>query len=407
MMRNPQRKARHALVYIILAGLMIAATACANTSPTTFVSPTAPPKPAAAAPESLSGSLSGTVTYLLRIALAPDAVVEVTLQDVSKADAPAEVISTQKIETKGAQVPISYALKYDPAKIDAKNTYAVRATITEGGKLTWTSTKRYPVLTRGAPVDSVEIIVEQVPQASAAATPDSATLPALTGVLTGTVTYLQRIALPPNAVIDVQLQDVSLQDAPATVIAAERYVAEGRQVPIPYELKYDPAGIDPKHTYAVAARITVDGKLRWINTQRYPVLTGGAPVIGVEIIVESVGGTAGMKTLSNLNGTVAYLQRIALPPNAIIEVSLQDVSKADAPAEVLDSVKIPSVGRQVPIPFTLHYDPAQIDERYTYTVSARITVDGVLTWISKTQNPVLTRGAPTDNVEIIVEQVAQ
>ena len=31
MMRNPQRKARHALVYVILAGLMLAATACSNT----------------------------------------------------------------------------------------------------------------------------------------------------------------------------------------------------------------------------------------------------------------------------------------------------------------------------------------------------------------------------------------
>jgi len=407
MMRNPQRKARHALIFIILAGLVLAATACASTSPTTFESPTEPSKPPAADSDSLSGTLSGTVSYLLRIALAPDAVVEVTLQDVSKADAPAEVISTQTIATQGAQVPIAYSMKYDPAKIDAKYTYAVRATITEGGKLTWTSTQRYPVLTRNAPVDNVEILVEQVSPTSAAAAPDAATLPALTGVLTGTVTYLQRIALPPDAVIDVQLQDVSLQDVPATVIAAERYVAAGRQVPFPFELTYDPAGIDPKHTYAIAARITVDGKLRWINTQRYPVLTGGAPVTDVEIIVESVGGSAGMKTLSDLNGTVAYLQRIALPPNAIIEVSLQDVSKMDAPAEVLDSVQIPSAGRQVPIPFTLRYDPAQIDERFTYTVSARITVDGVLTWISTTQNPVLTRGAPTDNVEIIVEQVAQ
>ena len=59
---------------------------------------------------------------------------EITLQDVSKADAPAEMISTQTIETEGAQVPIAYALKYDPARIDAKNTYAVRATITEGGQ---------------------------------------------------------------------------------------------------------------------------------------------------------------------------------------------------------------------------------------------------------------------------------
>ena len=407
MMRNPQRKARHALVYIILAGLMIAATACASTPPTTFVSPVEPPLPPAAASESLSGTLSGTVTYLSRIALAPDAVVEVSLQDVSKADAPAEVISTQNIETQGAQVPIAYALQYDPAQIEERNTYAVRATITEGGKLAWTSTRRYAVLTRGSPTDNVEIIVEQVPQNVATATPEPIVLPALSGVLTGTVTYLQRIALPPNAVIDVQLQDVSLQDAPATVIAAERYISEGRQVPFPYELAYNPAEIDSGHTYAVAARITVDGKLRWINTQHYGVLTRGAPVADVEVVVESVGGSAGMASLADLNGTVTYLQRIALPPNAIVEVSLQDVSKMDAPAEVLDSTKIPSAGRQVPIPFTLHYNPAQIDERYTYTVSARITVDGVLTWVSTTRYPVLTRGAPTDNVEIMVEQVAK
>ena len=49
MMRNPQRKARHALVYIILAGLMLAATACSYTSPAAFVSPLEPPKPPAAA----------------------------------------------------------------------------------------------------------------------------------------------------------------------------------------------------------------------------------------------------------------------------------------------------------------------------------------------------------------------
>jgi uncharacterized lipoprotein YbaY len=291
--------------------------------------------------------------------------------------------------------------------IDAKNTYAVRAVITEGGKLTWTSTRRYPVLTRGEPIDGVEIIVEQVAQDSSAAAPDAASLPALSGVLTGTIAYLQRIALPPDAVIDVQLQDVSLQDAPATVIAAERYIADGRQVPFPFELTYDPAGIDPKQTYAVMARITIDGKLRWISTQRYPVLTGDAPVTGIEVVVESVGGNSGMKDLKDLNGTVAYRQRIALPPNAIVEVSLQDVSKMDAPAEVLDSLKFPSAGRQVPIPFTLRYDPAQIDERNTYTVSARITVDGALMWISKTRNPVLTRGAPADDVVIMLEQVAQ
>ena len=284
MEHNPKRKAWRSLAYVILAGLMIAAAACTCTPrpqptmpPATRSPATVPPaesQPTATpVPAGLSGALSGTVTHLQRIALAPDAVVEISLQDVSRADTPAEVIGTQTIETQGAQVPIAYALKYDPAQIKEPNTYAVRATITEGGKLTWTSTKRYPVLTRGAPVDNIEIIVEQVTQDAAPATPESAVPPALSGVLTGTVTYLQHIALPPDAVIDVQLQDVSLQDAPATVIAAERYVAGGRQVPFPYELSYDPAQIDSKQTYAVTARITVDGKLRWINTRQYGVLT--------------------------------------------------------------------------------------------------------------------------------------
>lgn len=39
-------------------------------------------------------------------------------------------------------------------------------------------------------------------------------------------------------------------------------------------------------------------------------------------------------------GTVAYLPRIALPPNAIVEVSLVDISRADAPAITLSAQKI-------------------------------------------------------------------
>lgn len=36
-----------------------------------------------------------------------------------------------------------------------------------------------------------------------------------------------------------------------------------------------------------------------------------------------------MKTIT---GTVAYRERIALPPNAVVTVTLEDVSLADAPS---------------------------------------------------------------------------
>ncbi len=45
----------------------------------------------------------------------------------SKADAPAETISTPSIEAKGKQVVFRCLLKYNTTKIDPKNTDAVRA----------------------------------------------------------------------------------------------------------------------------------------------------------------------------------------------------------------------------------------------------------------------------------------
>ncbi len=119
-------------------------------------------------------------------------------------------------------------------------------------------------------------------------TPTPVPGPAMTAI-TGTVTYRQRIALPSNAVVEVKLQDVSRADAPAILVASQTIETQGKQVPIPYSLGYDPSAIDPRMTYAVSARITVDGKLRWISTTMNPVLTRGAPANNVEIVVEPVG----------------------------------------------------------------------------------------------------------------------
>jgi putative lipoprotein len=109
-----------------------------------------------------SSAVTGTVTYLQRSALPPDAVVTVKLADVSKADASAEVISEQTIPTEGKQVPFPYSLPYDPAKIVESNTYVVQARIEAGGKLLFINTTAYPVITRGNPTENVEVIVEPV-----------------------------------------------------------------------------------------------------------------------------------------------------------------------------------------------------------------------------------------------------
>jgi putative lipoprotein len=106
--------------------------------------------------------------------------------------------------------------------------------------------------------------------------------------VTGTITYLQRIALSPAAVIKVQLVDVSRADAPAIVISELVIYANGRQVPLEFEIDYGPAQIDQRHTYAVQARIEVDGHLRFINDQHYAVITRGAPA-HVDMVLKAVG----------------------------------------------------------------------------------------------------------------------
>jgi putative lipoprotein len=106
--------------------------------------------------------------------------------------------------------------------------------------------------------------------------------------LTGTVLYRERITLPLDAVVSVQLQDVSRRDAPAVLLAEQVIQTAGRQVPFAFELTYDPAAILPNHTYVVRAAIRSGDRLLFTTTQQHRVLSAGQPS-SVEVVVERVG----------------------------------------------------------------------------------------------------------------------
>jgi len=106
--------------------------------------------------------------------------------------------------------------------------------------------------------------------------------------VSGTVAYAERVALPPNALIIVRLVDVSRVDAPSVTLAEQVIRAEGRQVPFAFALPYDAARIDARYSYAVQARIEVDGKLRFISDRRYAVITRDAPS-QVDMVLKAVG----------------------------------------------------------------------------------------------------------------------
>ncbi len=101
--------------------------------------------------------------------------------------------------------------------------------------------------------------------------------------ITGTLSYRERIALPPDAVVTVSLEDVSLADAPSKVLAKQSFETEGRQGPFVFELSYDSNQIQAKHTYSVRARIEVDGKLRFISDTQHAVITDPAQTDQVDI----------------------------------------------------------------------------------------------------------------------------
>lgn len=182
-------------------------------------------------------------------------------------------------------------------------------------------------------------------------------------------------------------------------------------------------------TARIAARVyNSDGvpRLNLYNKQTGMTEVRGAPVAvestdtgvtyryGGELVVEVAIATSGEQTITidgvpqpaneTITGTVSYLPRIALPPDAIVEVSLVDVSRADAPAITLSSQKIVTGGRQVPFPFTLLYDPEQISPGLSYAIQSRITVGGDLKFVTMTQFPVITNGHPTD-IEVQVEPI--
>ncbi|MFT4251291.1 MAG: YbaY family lipoprotein [Caulobacter sp.] len=114
----------------------------------------------------------------------------------------------------------------------------------------------------------------------------STTAPPGAAAVTGTVVWRERIMLPPTTKVIVRLQDVSLADAPAKVMAED--VIEGvRAPPAAFKLAYDPAQIVPNHRYSVSARVEVDGRLRFVSDTHVAVINDG-PTSGVEVLVKGV-----------------------------------------------------------------------------------------------------------------------
>ncbi|WP_283426536.1 META domain-containing protein [Shimia sagamensis] len=107
-------------------------------------------------------TLNGSVLYREKIALPPEALVEVTLEDVSKMDVKSTVLARQTLKPSG-QVPVAYQLTYDDGMVDERGRYSVRAVIRVGDNVMWRSTQSFAALTEDAP-ETVDVVVEKMVQ---------------------------------------------------------------------------------------------------------------------------------------------------------------------------------------------------------------------------------------------------
>ncbi len=103
-------------------------------------------------------------------------------------------------------------------------------------------------------------------------------------VVSGTVWYRERIALPPEGVVaTVQLRDVSKADAAAPLLA-EHVIETPGQVPIEFSLHVERAVLEPPARASLSAQIVVDGRLAWVSDTHNPV-TLDAPTTGLSVMV--------------------------------------------------------------------------------------------------------------------------
>lgn len=90
----------------------------------------------------------------------------------------------------------------------------------------------------------------------------------------------------------------------------------------------------------------------------------------------------GNEPMLTIKGELTYLQRIALPDDAVAIVELKPDDAPDGASVTAETV-IPLEGRQVPVAFTLEVPRAHLDGAKTYMLRGAIRIDSQVRWLSE------------------------
>ncbi len=221
--------------------------------------------PTAAADVSITGSL----TYLERVALSPEAVAIVTIVDTTASPDAGAVIGQQRIDAPTG-VPIDFSVAVDQDTIDQTHAYALFATISDGSTV-WQNRFGEPVIT-GGPTNAIDLTLPMV-------APDPA------ATVAGTIVPPDGTVLDTSAVAIAALIKVDT----GTLIARQvRPVTDAAD--LSFSIGIEPALIDPTSSYVVKGGI-VDGASVWQNRDGVAAIDGGtvAPAISLPVTLAPTG----------------------------------------------------------------------------------------------------------------------
>jgi uncharacterized lipoprotein YbaY len=210
--------------------------------------------------------------------------------------------------------------------------------------------------------------------------------------VTGTLTYREPHELSAEAIAAVALVRGSALPSEDTIVATEVYDSIG-QVPVGFELEFDPADIDPTERYTIQATI-IDGDDAWVTTTGVEVLTDGAPS-DVDITLSFrpdvlKGQVSGQVTAVGLTPAVdayAITVLVAVDTGDTLGIQVQDSNGT------------------MPIPFAIPFGVRAIVPSADYVVYAAIEDGTDTSWENTAGVPVITKGNPKSDVQVVVSEV--
>ncbi|MBE7523607.1 MAG: YbaY family lipoprotein [Burkholderiales bacterium] len=125
--------------------------------------------------------------------------------------------------------------------------------------------------------------------------------------------------------------------------------------------------------------------------------------------VEPAGGSATNASVSAahvIRGSVVYREKVALPDDAELVMELIEVSRPDRPVKIATNT-IPTAGRQVPLPFTLPFDPARTAVGGIYSLHATIRYGGKTRFVTGTRVNIDVKALPLALTMLVVAGEAE